>query len=124
MTPMNVRQQILEWTEFNAGYDPGNGQSISTTGQDDVWELVQNTASVAETRTFAGPTKSGLKVKIVLLSAAAGGTLVLSVNNSAGNVSLTVTFTTVGTFVKLESVPSGITNGVKTFAWVATFSNV
>ena len=124
MTPLNIRSRILNWTDFSESPDPGNAGVLSLQGDFGVFELIQNTASTQETRTLTGPTKSGLECKFNLISVASGGTIQIALNNSAGSIASYVTLTTVGTIAKLESAVSAMSNGVKTFAWTVTFSNV
>ena len=112
MTPSNMLRQMLRADHDLA--DPGNGGIIWIT-KDLQYVSLSNGTAGSETRTLKGPVGKGLKTHLGCILCAAGS-VVVTVKNSADSGSVTVTFTSAGQWIDLES--KELTAGV--FTWHAT----
>lgn len=124
MNSSNAPSQLLKSPYVSRDPASGNnGATYSVDRQFQVFEIEQITAATQETRTLNGPTKSGLICTVVAHAMAAGGSVKVALNNSAGTVSSYVTISAAGKGALLMSWPTGLSANVETYQWVPVFAN-
>ena len=116
MDSANVLQQMIH-SPFAAVPDPGNGGILSVDRNFQVFDIIAK--SGVETRTLAAPTRSGLFVTLDCVAIIGGASAVVSVLDSTGATTGTVTLSNPGTSALLQSQVSAWnqTTGIKTFVW-------